>query len=92
MKDQTEIKPEFCPVTRVFEMFGISESTAYRLEKAGIIRFVRIRKRSANSTALTLVDCDSVRAFFASQQAINTTPGQAPKNKRQQAQTGDAPK
>lgn len=47
-----------CPV------FGISRSGFYQLEKAGEIRFIRVKKRG-NILGRTLVVADSVRRYFA---------------------------
>ena len=79
---KVESKPEFCPLDRVSELFGISQSTAYRLERENEIRFVRIRKRGAVMNSRTLVDCDSMRAFFKRQMEENTTPGERPGRKQ----------
>ena len=80
MKGVTDLKPEFCTVDRLRELFGIPLSTAYKMERDGDIRFVRIRKRG-NVGGKTLVDCDSVRAFLKAQMEENPTPSRAPRRR-----------
>jgi hypothetical protein len=68
---------EFCPVPRLRELFGLPVSTAYKLEAAGEIRFVRLRKKGA-ITGKTLVDCESVREFYRRQMETNKSAGKVP--------------
>ena len=56
-------QPEFGGFDQLRTLFNIPRSTAYELEKAGEIRFVRLRKRG-NIRARVLIDLDSVRRYF----------------------------
>lgn len=71
-------KIEFCPVPKLRELFGLPVSTAYKLERAGEIRFVRLRKKGA-VIGKTLADCESIRDFYRRQSELNSTPGKAPR-------------
>jgi hypothetical protein len=59
-------KPEWraLPSRGLDPIFGLSRSAFYQLENAGLISFVRIRK-PGNQLGRTLVNCDSVRRYFA---------------------------
>jgi hypothetical protein len=69
---------EFCPVPKLRDLFGLPVSTAYKLERAGEIKFVRIRKKGAQ-IGKTLADCESVREFYRRQMEANPEPGKAPR-------------
>ena len=56
-------KPEFGGFDQLRNLFQIPRSTAYELEQAGEIRFVRLRKRG-RLRARVLVDLDSVRRYL----------------------------
>lgn len=56
-------KPEFGGFDQLSSLFSIPRSSAYELESAGEIRFVRLRKRG-NVRARVLVDFDSVRRYL----------------------------
>ena len=56
-------KPEFGGFDQLDSLFSIPRSSAYELEQAGEIRFVRLRKRG-NLRARVLVDFDSVRRYL----------------------------
>ncbi len=57
-------RAEFGNFKRLNELFGITRSTAYLLEKANEIRFARLRRRG-RLTSTVLVDFDSVRTYLA---------------------------
>jgi len=58
--------PEFQPLSQRGHdpIFGLSRSAYYQLEKAGEIRLIRIRK-PGNIQGRVLIDCNSVRKYFA---------------------------
>ncbi len=56
-------KPEFGGFDQLNSLFSIPRSSAYELENAGEIHFVRLRKRG-NVRARVLVDFDSVRRYL----------------------------
>ena len=56
-------KPEFGGFAQLDSLFSIPRSSAYELEDAGEIRFVRLRKRG-KLRARVLVDFDSVRSYL----------------------------
>ncbi len=67
-------KPEFGGFDQLRTLFQIPRSTAYELEKAGEIRFIRMRKRG-HARARVLVDLDSVRRYL--DRCRNEKPGPA---------------
>lgn len=60
------IKPEFGPLPSKGHdpVTGFSRSMCYVLERAGLIRFVRIRQ-PGNILGRVLIDYESVRQYFA---------------------------
>ena len=56
--------PEFGNIATAINLFDLSRSFLYEREKAGDIRFVRIRTRG-QVKGKTLVDLDSVRRWIA---------------------------
>lgn len=56
-------KPEFGGFEQLRSVFNIPRSSAYELERAGEIRFVRLRKRG-RLRARVYIDFDSVRAYL----------------------------
>ena len=60
-------------------VFGLSRGGYYALEKLGFIRLVRIRK-PGNQQGRTLVDCASVRNYFAKLARTQTSERATPKN------------
>jgi len=63
--DQTygQAKAEFGTFTTLRAGFGIPRSSAYELEKAGDIKFSRLRKRG-NQRGRVLINLDSVREYL----------------------------
>ena len=62
-----ETKPEFfrLPKSGVRDpYFGLPRTTYYELEKAGMIRLVRLRKRG-NARGTTLIPFDQVLAYLS---------------------------
>jgi hypothetical protein len=59
--------PEFIPIQQrgPDPVFGLSRSSYYNLEKAGLVRLVRVRK-PGNISGRVLIDCNSVRRYLAS--------------------------
>ena len=62
----TTAKPEFADHRGARALFGLSRASLYRLADDGKIRSVSIRNRGA-LRGRRLFDCDSIRAFIASQ-------------------------
>lgn len=61
------VEPEFIPLPRSVEVFGVSRSGHYRLAAAGRIRLLKLGAR-------TLVDAGSVRAFLATLPPVEVRP------------------
>ena len=57
-------QPEFGTLCELRRVFGIARSSAYELEEAREIKFVRLRKRG-NARGRVLVSFDSVRSYLA---------------------------
>ena len=57
--------PEFSPIQQrgPHPIFGVSRSTFYNLERAGLIRLVRLRK-AGQVRGRVLIDCASVRKYL----------------------------
>jgi hypothetical protein len=61
--DPAQLEPEWADATGLRRMFGLSRTTAYRLESEGRIRSVLLRRRGFKS-GRRLYAVDSVRAMF----------------------------
>lgn len=66
--DPAQLAPEFVDAHGLRRMFGLSRTTAYRLEGEGRIRSVCLRRRGFKS-GRRLFAVDSVRAMFREEMA-----------------------
>lgn len=62
----SDTRPEYGDWKMLRELFGLAQTTARDLERAGHIKFARIKRKGNIAVGKTLVNLDSVRNYLAS--------------------------